>query len=113
MTMKAVELNEADSKEFVALLEKDAEPAEIEAFLLDKASGEVPAESAAALEKMAELDALQQDELTIMAKIATVRREMQGELVEILLEAGKDKVDGNSDRVEETKPISTDLKTPS
>jgi len=113
MTMKAVELNQEDSKEFVSLLEKDAGPEEIEAFLLDKASGEVPTESVAALEKLAELDALQQDELTIMAKIATVRREMQGELVEILLEAGKDKVDGNSDLVEETKPISTDLKTPS
>lgn len=118
MAMKSVELNEEDSKEFVTLLEKDAKPEEIEAFLLDKSSGEVPAESVAALEKLAELDSLQETEIALLSKLATVRREIQGELVQILLDAGKDvKTDGaldeSSDQAEETSPISTDQRTPS
>ena len=113
MTMKTVELNKEDSKVFAELLESDAAPEEIDAFLTDKAVGEVPPESVAALEKMAALDDLQETEVQLLAKLASIRRELQGELVNLLLDTGKDKVDGSSDQVEETSPTYTDQKTPS
>jgi len=110
MGMKAVELGPEDSKEFIALLESDAGQEEINDFLTGKVSADVPAESVAALEKMAELEELQETEITLLAKLGTVRRGLQAELVEILLNAGKDK---SSPPAEETSPICTDPKAPS
>ena len=114
MGMKAVELNVEDSKEFVELLERNAGPDEIEAFLNGKAVGEVSDTVVPALEIIEQLQKLQEDEISILAKCFQVRQSLTTELTALLIDGPKDvKVDGALDPAEETSPIYTDPKTPS
>ena len=110
MTMKSVELNREDSKEFIALLERDAKPEEIDEFLSGKATGEVSESVIPALEIIEQLQKLQEDEISILAKCFQVRQTLTTELTALLLPSSPAQ---DSGPVEETKDTSTDLKTPS
>ena len=118
MTMKQVTLSPEESKEFIELLEKSDDPEAIEKFLLGRSSGEVATELVPVLEIIEQLQKLQEDEISILAKCFQVRQALTQELTTILLNGPKDvKEDGaaptpevDSGPVEETSPISTDQK---
>ena len=90
MTMKSVELNEEDSKEFVALLERNAAPEEIEAFLLDRAVAEISDDLIPVLQIIEQLQKLQDDEISILSKCFQVRTGLMADLTELLVSGPKD-----------------------
>ncbi len=125
MTMKQVTLSPEESKEFVELLEKSDDPEAIEKFLLGRSSGEVATELVPVLEVIEQLQKLQEDEISILAKCFQVRQALTQELTTILLNGPKDVKRGVELEVDttealgpgeggapaaETSPISTDQK---
>ena len=119
--MKQVELNEEESKEFAALLEKDANPEEIGAWLASKSSATISDDLIPVLEIFDQLQKLQDDEVAILAKCFRVRQTLTETLIELLLDGAKDKkedgavlsLEKDSDPAAETKPTSTNQETPS
>lgn len=119
--MKQVDLNEEESKEFVKLLERDADPDEITKWLDSRSPTDVSDDLVPVLEIFEQLQKLQEDEISILAKCFRVRQVLTESLIELLLDGPKDKkedgaelrLEKDSDQAEETSPTSTDQKTPS
>lgn len=83
--MKTVKLNEEESREFVKLLEQDASPEEMEAFLNGKTPETVAAELLPVLELTSQLDQLMEEEHRVAHQIYGIRRKIQEELTLRLL----------------------------